>query len=65
LLSWSRSLYSRLGFRCGVPFDVHERGYKRDLELDLLATPRGTAGQSRDLIEGASELRHSLYQRRD
>ena len=60
----TRPLRSRLGFRRSIPFDVHERGYERDLKLDLLATQRGSAGQSRDLIEGAGELLYSFNQRR-
>ena len=35
-------LNSRLGFRRGISFDVNERGYERDLKLDLFATQRGT-----------------------
>ena len=29
-------LHSRLGFRRGIPFDMEEWGYERDLKLDLL-----------------------------
>ena len=57
-------LHSRLGFRRGIAFDVDERGYERDLKLDLLATQRGRAGQDRDLVERARELRHGFNQRR-
>lgn len=32
-----RSLCSRLGLRCSVPFDLHEWGNERDLEPNLLA----------------------------
>ena len=45
----TRPLRSRLGFRRGVSFDMDERAYERDLQLDLLATQRGRGGQSRDL----------------
>ena len=38
-------LRSRLGFRRGIAFDMHEWGYERDLKLDLLATQRGRGGQ--------------------
>ena len=38
-------LRSRLGFRRRIPFDMNERGYKRDLELDLLAAQSGVSGQ--------------------
>ena len=33
---------SRLDFWRSVPFDIDERGYERDLQLDLLATQRGS-----------------------
>ena len=36
---------SRLGFRSGKSFEMNEWGYERDLELDLLATKRGSGGQ--------------------
>ena len=39
-------LRSRLGFRRGIPFDMNEWGYERDLKLDLLATQRGS-GEAR------------------
>ena len=29
-------LRRRLSFRRGIPFDMHKRGYERDLKLDLL-----------------------------
>jgi hypothetical protein len=50
------ALRSRLSFRCSMPFDLHERGYERDLELDLFATKRGRNGQCRNLGKGVSEL---------
>ena len=53
-------LRSRLGFRRGIPFDMDERGYERDLKLDLLATQRGRGGQGRDLVKGARELLYRL-----
>ena len=34
-------------------FDVDERGYQRDLKLDLLAPQFGGTGQGRDLVEPA------------
>ena len=37
---------------------------ERDLKLDLLATQRGSAGQGRDLVEGARELLDGFDQRR-
>src|SRR5262249_36608977 len=46
------------------PFDMDERGYERDLKLDLLATQRGRGGQGRDLIESTGGLRDCLNQRR-
>src|SRR6201981_735171 len=49
-------LCCRLGFRGGIAFDMDEWGDERDLKLDLLATPRGGAGQGGDLLEGAGEL---------
>ena len=57
-------LRSRLGFRRGISFDMHERGYERDLKLDLLATQRGRGGQGRDLGKRARELLHGFNQRR-
>ena len=50
-------LRSRLGFRRGISFDMHEWSYERDLKLDLFATQRGGVGQGRDLVECARELR--------
>ena len=57
-------LRSRLGFRRSIPFDMDERGYERDLKLDLLATQRRRGGQGRDLVEGARELLYGFDQRR-
>jgi hypothetical protein len=57
-------LHGRLGFRRSVPFDMHEWGYERDLQLDLLATQRGSGGQSRNLAESARELLYGFNQRR-
>ena len=37
--------YGRLGFRGSIAFDMHKRGYERDLELDLFATQRGSGGK--------------------
>ena len=34
--------------RCCVALDVNERGYKRDLKLDLFAAQRRCGGQGRD-----------------
>ena len=42
-------LRSRLGLLSSTPFDMDERGYERDLKLNLLATQRGRGGQGRDL----------------
>jgi hypothetical protein len=39
---------------------MDERGYERDLKLDLVATQRGRRGQSCDLVEGTPELFHGL-----
>src|SRR5262249_46959830 len=58
-----RPLHCGLGLRRGIPFDMDERGYERDLKLDL-ATQRGRGGQGRDLIESTGELRDCLNQRR-
>src|SRR6516162_5338890 len=41
----TRSLCSSLSFRGTISFDVHERGYDRNLKLDLLATQRRSDGQ--------------------
>ena len=60
----TRLLHSRLGFRRRIPFDVHERGYERDLKLDLLATQRRRGGQGRDLVKCARELLYGFDQRR-
>ena len=57
-------LRSRLGFRRRIPFDMDERGYERDLKLDLFAAQRGRGGQGRDLVESACELLYGLNQRR-
>ena len=55
---------SRLSFRRGVPFDMHDWGYERDLKLDLLATQRRRRGQSRDLVEAVYDLSGRFDQRR-
>src|SRR5262249_7182094 len=39
----------RLSFLRPIPFDMHERVYKRDLKPNLLATQRGVVGQNRNL----------------
>ena len=49
-------LHSRLGFRRGIPFDMHEWGYERDLKLDLFATQRRRGRQHRDQIKGTRQL---------
>ena len=59
-----RSLYSRLGFRRSVPFDVDERGDECNLKLNLFAPQRGRGWQRSDLIEGPSELGYGFGQRR-
>jgi hypothetical protein len=40
----TRSFRGCLGLRCSMPFDLHERTNKRDLELNLLATQRWRSG---------------------
>src|SRR5208282_777819 len=60
----TRPLSSRLGLRRGIPFDMDEWGYERDLKLDLLAAQHRRGAQSRDLVEGSSELLNSFDQRR-
>jgi hypothetical protein len=60
----TRALHGRLSFGSGIPFDMDERGYERDLQLDLFATQRRSAGQGLNLRQSAGELRHSLHQRR-
>src|SRR5262249_37485967 len=50
------SLCSGLSFRSTISFDVHKRGYDRNLKLDMLTAQRGRGRQSGDLIEGAREL---------
>ena len=57
-------LRSRLGFRRSIPFDMIERGYERDLKLDLLATQCRRGGQDRNLVERTSELLHCFNKRR-
>jgi hypothetical protein len=57
-------LRSRLGFRRGIPFDVGEWGYERDLKFDLLATQRRSGRQGRDLGKRTRELLCSFNQRR-
>ena len=52
-------LHSRLGFRRGIPFDMEEWGYERDLKLDLFATQCRRGGQGRDLVKGTGELLHA------
>ena len=46
------------------PFDMDERGYQRDLKLDLLAAQRRRGRQRRDLIKRARELLYGFNQRR-
>ena len=53
-------LHSRLGFRRRISFDVDERGYERDLKLDLLAAQGRRAGQGRNLGKRTRELRRRL-----
>ena len=43
---------------------MEEGSYECDLKIDLLATQRGSAGQGRDLVEGARELSNRFEQRR-
>src|SRR5262249_44681516 len=49
-------LYSRLGFRRGISFDMHEWGYERDLKLDLFAAQRGRGREGRDLGKRPRQL---------
>src|ERR1700722_17553159 len=49
-------LRGRLGFRRAVSFDMDERGYEGDLQLDLLATQRRRGGQSCDQFETLLKL---------
>src|SRR5215471_2338653 len=58
------SLCSGLSFRSTISFDVHKRGYGRNLKLDMLTAQRGRGRQSGDLIEGARELLYCFDQRR-
>ena len=57
-------LRGRLCFWRRIAFDVHERGYERDLKFDLLATQCRRGRQGRNLVESAGELLRSLNQRR-
>src|SRR5262249_14079383 len=43
---------------------MHERVYERDLKPNLLATQRGSSGQSSNKVERAGELSYRFYQRR-
>src|SRR5580700_9456728 len=43
---------------------MNDRGYERDLQLDLFATQRGRGWQGRDLVEGTCELSYRFNQRR-
>ena len=42
---------------------MDEGSYECDLKFDLLATQRGSAGQGRDLVEGARKLNNGFEQR--
>src|SRR5262249_5463666 len=55
---------SRLGFRRGEPLDVPERGYQRDLKLDLLTPHRGRRGQGPRSGKRTSELLNGFDERR-
>jgi hypothetical protein len=57
-------LRSRLRFRRGMPFDMDEWVYKRDLKPDLFAAQRGSGRQGRNLVECPSELLNGFDQRR-
>ena len=58
-------LDGRFDFRRGIPIDVDERSYERDLKLDLLTTQRRRAGQGRDLHQRPRELGRGFDQRRE
>src|SRR3954470_16934992 len=60
----ARLLQSHLGFDGGVPFDMDQRSYERDLKIDLVPAQRCRSRQARDLLERASELSRSFDQRR-
>src|SRR5579862_6414680 len=47
-----------------MAFDLHQRGYQGDLELNLLATQRWRGGQCCNLIESAGELTCGFNERR-
>ena len=57
-------LCRRLRFRRGIPSDMDEWSYERDLKLDFITTQRRCAWQGRDLVEGAGELSYGFDQRR-
>ena len=52
----TRPLHRRFGFRRRIPFDMHERVYQRDLQLDLLTAQRRRRRQALDLGERSGEL---------
>src|SRR6476620_10344826 len=60
----TRLLYGGFGFRRSKTFDMDERGYERDLKLDLFATQRWSCGQGLDLGKCARELLCGFDQRR-
>ena len=60
----TRPLRGRLGFRRGLPFDMHEWVYQCNLKLDFFATKRRGGGQCRDLSKRTCELLDGLNQRR-
>ena len=60
----TRPLHSRLSFGGGIPFDMDEWSYKRNLKFNLLATQRGSSGQGRNLVERTLELLYGFSKRR-
>ena len=52
----TRFLYRCFRFRCGIPFDVHERACQRDLQLDLLAAQCRRGRQPLNLGKCPGEL---------
>src|SRR5262245_6016904 len=59
-----RPLHDRFGLRRGIAFDMHERSYEPDLELDLLAAKRRSGRQDCDLVKGACEQSYGFDERR-
>src|SRR6516162_9815771 len=58
------ALHGRLSFGRDISPDMEERGYERDLKLDLLATQRRSGGQGGNLVQSKGDLHHGLNKRR-